>query len=375
MTCPACHKETTAVRVGTSEYCRECGSRLSGAGAPRTMDLRPAKGGGRASTPAPQRAQSAAALHARTTRPAGHVLDLRASKPATAPKLDATERAETAAKTKPSTHWLADERAEAMAQPLSQVTHHLEAAPKPKATAKTIHLSRFEDRFKRAKEVPRSQGISRFGQHQAGAEPTAPESAPTPRLRARELEEGPVMPATAVTQHAAMARLAPSEGTPTPTAAASHFALGAHASQYAAVAAAVVIMGGYIWLQNYPKLAIQAAGNQAGISATMPGYMPSSYNLAKTDTAPGLVTLNFTSTNQTGNLAIAQQRTTWDSSSLLDNFVNHTSPEYTAVEGQGLTIYLYGQNQATWVNHGTWYQIKGTTRLSREQILKIAYSL
>ena len=45
------------------------------------------------------------------------------------------------------------------------------------------------------------------------------------------------------------------------------------------------------------------------------------------------------------------------------------------MEAKGLTVYLNKDNQATWVNHGVWYKITGTTRLSREQILKIAYSL
>ena len=154
-----------------------------------------------------------------------------------------------------------------------------------------------------------------------------------------------------------------------------HLSLAPKAGQYATIAAAVLVMGGYIWLQNYPKMAIQSAGSKAGISATLPGYVPSSYQLAKTNTQPGLVTLNFTSPSQPGDLTIAQSRTDWDAVSLLDQYVDAKSTQYTAVQGQGLTIYLYGQNQATWVNHGVWYNIEGSTRLSRDQILKIAYSL
>jgi hypothetical protein len=134
-------------------------------------------------------------------------------------------------------------------------------------------------------------------------------------------------------------------------------------------------MGGYIWLHNYPKLALQNASNQAGVSASLPGFLPSSYNLATTSTAPGLVTLSFTSPSLPDVLKIAQHRTTWDSSSLLDNVVAKQADDYSAVHGQGLTIYLFGQNQAAWVNHGIWYSIEGASKLSREQILRIAYSL
>lgn len=45
------------------------------------------------------------------------------------------------------------------------------------------------------------------------------------------------------------------------------------------------------------------------------------------------------------------------------------------MQGQGLTIYLFNNNRATWVNKGIWFSIEGADRLSREQILKMVYSL
>jgi len=98
-------------------------------------------------------------------------------------------------------------------------------------------------------------------------------------------------------------------------------------------------------------------------------------SLARTDTSPGLVTLNFSSPSANESLKIAQARTTWDSTSLLDNFVAKKTDDYATMQGQALTIYFFGQNQATWVNRGVWFSIEGTGRLSREQILKMAYSL
>lgn len=142
-----------------------------------------------------------------------------------------------------------------------------------------------------------------------------------------------------------------------------------------ATVTAVAIMAGYVWLHNYPKLALQAANGRAGLSASLPAYMPSSYNLAHTDTGPGLVSLTFESPATIDKLKIDQTRTDWDSSSLLENYVVKNSDDYTTVQGQGLTIFVFGQNQATWVNRGIWYSIQGATKLSREQVLKIAYSL
>jgi len=134
-------------------------------------------------------------------------------------------------------------------------------------------------------------------------------------------------------------------------------------------------MGGYIWFHNYPKLTIQNASAKAGITATMPSYLPSSYTLASTHTKSGFVSLSFSSPSVAAPLTITQQSSSWDPSSLLDNYVAKNADDYDAVGGQGLTIYLFGENTATWVNHGIWYSIAGAQQLSREQVLKIAYSL
>ena len=64
------------------------------------------------------------------------------------------------------------------------------------------------------------------------------------------------------------------------------------ATSVAAAVVAVLIMGGYIWLQNAPKLAIRTASTKAGFEASVPTYIPSSYSLKNDVTAsPGRVTL------------------------------------------------------------------------------------
>lgn len=319
------------------------------------------------------RPKPAAALHSRI-KPA-HVIDLRQSvAPAPAPTPAIIQSA----------------------------AHHTPAAP-PKATAHERHVAQFSDRFNQAKQYDRSPHINKFA-HQVEAAPaaqaavatlSAPVAAHEPRPQPVVTAHTPApnnpgdiihpvpgqeLPQLAATHHEAMTRLAH----PTPTAEVvatkakadwrPHLKLSPHTGRFAATATAIVIMGSYIWLQNYPKLALQSANNKAGVSASLPGYMPSSYNLVSTDVAPGLVSLSYGNPNA-DKLRIAQTRTTWDSGSLLENFVTKNTDDYATVQGQGLTIYLWGNNQAAWVNHGIWYSIEGATRLSREQILKIAYSL
>ena len=228
------------------------------------------------------------------------------------------------------------------------------------APGHVFKAERFEDRFDRARGVPKSQAVSKFH---------APLSASLANEATSTAPQGRELPAAASTHHESLTRLLtqlPSVQVPSATS---------RGSRVLAVAGAVAIMSGYVWLQNYPKMAIQAAGDKAGVVASMPGYVPSSYQLARTSTAPGLVTLQFKTSDQPAGLTISQHRTTWDSGSLLDNFVTRESTQFAAVQKQGLTVYLFDHNQATWVNHGIWYRITGDTRLSREQVLKIAYSL
>jgi hypothetical protein len=293
---------------------------------------------------------------------------------------------------------LLDLRAEAAqpAEPVAAITrrpNHLPAEP-PKKTVQERHIAQFTDRFEQAKRIGRSPLVNKYANYTdklghlsydalTGHDETSREVA---REEAHHAITGGAsahaeMPPHAVTHHEAMTRLAP---TPPPTLSARpsvasawrpHLSMSPRSGRAMATSAAVLIMGSYVWLQNYPKLAIQSASSRAGVAASLPGYIPSSYNLSRTDTSPGMVSLSYGSPSLPDPLKISQQRTSWDSSSLLDNFVTKNTDDYATVEGQGLTIYLFNNNQATWVNHGIWYSIAGATRLSREQILKIAYSL
>lgn len=145
----------------------------------------------------------------------------------------------------------------------------------------------------------------------------------------------------------------------------------------AAVTAAFVVMGGFIWTQNSPKWSFRNAALQAGIEASLPTYLPSTYTPAdKPQVKPGEVTLSYTGPGAPKPLTITQKRTSMDAASLRDTVVSRLSDNFAAIPGQGLTVYLYqGGDVATWVNHGVWYTVSGAGSLGRDQILKIAYGL
>lgn len=356
MNCKVCHKDTTPVLIEGQSCCSVCHTPYQPARA-RSMDLsrRP---GAQAARPA------AASLHTRTT--SSHILDLSTVKDAPVP-----------------------------AAPSVQPTPRT-MAKAPATTVHERHVARFEDRFEKARVYSRSAAISKYGQDRFGniqdphkmydkfgnrtlqaiehgssfASPSS-SAAPAPvHHPPTVMSAAPQLPHLAATQHAAMNQMAFGR---TPAAPAGRVA--PVAARAFTMAAAILIMGGYIWLQNYPKMAIQTADSRSGVQASLPSFMPSSYNLATTSVAPGMVTLKFSSPSSTDSLTIAQERTDWDPSSLLSNYIAKTTDDYAAVQGQGLTIYMFGRNQATWVNRGIWYSINGATRLSRDDILKIAYSL
>jgi hypothetical protein len=375
--CNVCKRETTPVKIGGQDFCSVCGGRYGGPATttPRhTLDLSPRPHGNVSATPITKPA--AADLHSRVNP--SRVIDLRKS------ALESASSQLPGAATVPAA--------------VAHTPNHTPAAP-PKTTTHERHIAQFSDRFERARKYTRSEQISRYGADRFG-NPINPEKmrdkfgnptleglrhqnavtaghAEPPRHSALPgTTHVPEMPKMAANQHQAMSHLATPATRPTAaTAWRPNLKLSPHNSRGMAVTAAVAIMASYIWLQNYPKLAIQSASNQAGITASLPSYVPSSYNLTHTNTHPGLVTLSFASPSSPDTLTIAQHRTNWDSSSLLDNFVSKNADDYATVQGQGLTIYLFANNQAAWVNHGIWYSIEGASRLSREQILKMAYSL
>ena len=200
-----------------------------------------------------------------------------------------------------------------------------------------------------------------------------PQPAPPPQI---------ALPNQVATQMESMQRLIPATSAVSPPAA-DHKPAFAPASGSAAsiksimaATAAVAIMGGYIWLSNYNTLTVKAAGKKAGIQASLPGYVPSSYSLSGPIAySAGVVSLQFKSPSVPGALTITQTKSDWNSAALLQLYVNNRSTSYVSVENQGLTIYLYNGNQVAFVNKGIKYDIVGDTHLSRDQVLKIAESL
>lgn len=141
---------------------------------------------------------------------------------------------------------------------------------------------------------------------------------------------------------------------------------------------ALLLLGGYITYINLPNLSVRVAAAHAGIDATYPEYSPDGYHLnGPVAYSPGEVTLNFGSnTNTKLNYALKQRASSWDSQAVLDNYVSKYTPSPNTISSNGLTIYIYGNdNNAAWVNGGILYTISGNALLSTDQIRQIAASM
>ncbi len=154
-----------------------------------------------------------------------------------------------------------------------------------------------------------------------------------------------------------------------------HFKMGRIILALSCAAAAVFAIVYFVNL-NMPDISLRVAAMQTGIEAKYPGYIPRNYSLSGIVAEDGKITLNFTGESKDMVFKITEEKSSWDSNALLNNYVKSAFPEnYSAIKEQGLTIYV-SKNEAAWVNSGTVYKLSmESDLLSKKQITSIATSL
>ena len=138
----------------------------------------------------------------------------------------------------------------------------------------------------------------------------------------------------------------------------------------------ILLITGYFTYINMPNLSVRVAATQAGIDASYPEYRPVGYGLnGPVAYQNGQVSMKFASHSSPVAFSLNQSRSNWDSSALLEKYVDPRSEgKYATYSDGGLTIYTYGTD-AAWVNGGILYTIEGDANLSNEQIRRIATSM
>jgi hypothetical protein len=138
----------------------------------------------------------------------------------------------------------------------------------------------------------------------------------------------------------------------------------------------VLAATGYFTYKSIPNMALRVAAQRAGFNASLPGYNPSGFSFSgPVAYSQGVVELAYESNSDERNYKLIQRESSWDSQSLLDNYVGKLTSDYLTFQERGLTVYIYDTSNATWVDGGIWYTIEGNANLSSEQLLKIAGSL
>lgn len=138
---------------------------------------------------------------------------------------------------------------------------------------------------------------------------------------------------------------------------------------------AILLIVGFVAYLNETSLQMHLASSRAGISATLPKWRPQGFSVGSFAYAPSTVTVNFKSADQARTFSLTQTASNWDSSALLSDYVLPHADTYTAVQSNGNTIYTFGNNDATWVSGGIWYQLNTNGNLSTSEIVELAASM
>ena len=151
--------------------------------------------------------------------------------------------------------------------------------------------------------------------------------------------------------------------------------LSKRAVSLSATAISVLLLVGFIGFENRSNITLKMAAGKAGFSANMPGYKPSGFSLGRLSYSAGNVALNFHSNSDGRAFAITEKPSAWDSATLRDTFVASADSHFQTVNVGGRTVFLYGKNNAAWVNGGILYQVDTAGALSDKQLSELAASL
>ncbi len=127
---------------------------------------------------------------------------------------------------------------------------------------------------------------------------------------------------------------------------------------------------------NAPDISLKVAAMQTGIEASYPSYVPRDFNLSDITSENGKITLNFKNPSTGDAFSLIEEKSSWDSNTLLNNYVRtNFDKDFTTLREQGLTIYI-GSKEASWVNGGIVYKLRILSgSLTKKQIRSIAVSL
>jgi hypothetical protein len=148
-----------------------------------------------------------------------------------------------------------------------------------------------------------------------------------------------------------------------------------HLASAVAASFLVLAIGSFVALQNKSSITMRFADAKAGFHASVPGYQPQGYAVGDFSYSAGNVAMKYHDSNADRDYTIHQQTTKWNNDELLDNYVKANYGSYQVLQAGNQIIYVYGNNDASWIKDGVWYQVTSGGSLSSSQVISIATSV
>lgn len=227
--------------------------------------------------------------------------------------------------------------------------------------------------LERAKKIPQNPLVSRFGNV---AQTVEKKSAAKTSVTTPEKTKSPEPTTKATPLHETLKRT-----TPAPSKKSKGAKKQARKkSKVVGIGSAVLagcLLAAYVAYLNVPSVSMRVAAHRAGFDATLPTYRPTGYSFrGPIQHHPGQVTIHFQGSDAEKSFSLAQQKTSWDSTALLENYVAEHTTQYVTYQDRGLTIYIFDGSNAAWVSGGKMYTIDTeNAQLDTDQILKLATSM
>jgi hypothetical protein len=263
-------------------------------------------------------------------------------------------------------------------------THALVAQPKVQIEKKLSYPKVDSGRARRAVRVPRSEVIQRYADTRQLAAPAKPLRV-TPHAAALKPvhASSPAIHAVATPQAASMdvferaLHEANSHLQPLVHPGKKHNSQrrSKRIMSFGAAALSLLIIAGFVALQNQASLTIHYASHKAGITASLPNYRPLGFSVGKFNYSAGTVAVQYDNQSSGQSFMLTQTASSWDSQTLKDNFVASADKNYQVIQNAGRTIYTYGDNNAAWVNGGIMYKITSGGSLTSTELVNLATSM
>lgn len=195
------------------------------------------------------------------------------------------------------------------------------------------------------------------------------------KLTAQELKERAIKKALASANNQTIAQQIAKTSDSQKKAGKIRFGIGRVVLALSCAAAAVFAIAYFVNL-NMPDISLRVAAMQTGINATYPNYIPRDFKTSGIVSEDGKITINFYNQNTRQSFSLIEEKSSWDSNALHNNFVKEAyGDDYSIIREQGLTIYVSKSN-AAWVNGGIVYKLEAENGvLTDKQISSIATSL